>query len=70
MIYHSIFSTSFDPQVGYDKKEDFKKSMQAHKLSAVWDQAHKMWFGSTLDPVTIAEVVADGYEVLENPHET
>ena len=55
-------------QVGYDKKEDFKKTMLAHKLNFGWDQSRRLWFGLFTDPASIAEVVAEGYDVLENPH--
>jgi hypothetical protein len=44
--------------------------MLAHKLNFGWDHSLKLWFGLTTDPDTIAEVVAEGYELLDNPHET
>ncbi len=44
--------------------------MQARQLNFGWDQEKKSWFGMVTNPVTIAEVVEEGYELLKNPHET
>jgi hypothetical protein len=69
LLFPEFFPTDCAKQVPYEKKDDFKKMTLAKKLNFGWDGPHRLWFIMTTDPSTIAEIVAEGYEVLQNPHE-